>query len=195
MGYGNINKGANKWENNIVQATKPAGLDQRITDILAEAAAQGGLPGTHTVESIVATPPDPVVKLAAVPITPGQWVEAAAVRELRGPRLDDKKQYIGWIAGGHSAVFGPYQLDPKQVRSIEVEAGVDPGFPGGKIIVRTSRDGPDLAVFDLKSTGGFEQFKALTQPIALAAGNQPLYFFFDGGQAVCSFKRFRLLAQ
>ena len=36
IGHATINKGANKWENNVIQPTKPAGYDARLAEITAE---------------------------------------------------------------------------------------------------------------------------------------------------------------
>jgi len=42
IGHATINKGANKWENNVIQPTKPAGYDARLAEITAEAERAGG---------------------------------------------------------------------------------------------------------------------------------------------------------
>jgi hypothetical protein len=186
-----INKGANQWPNNIVQPDKPAGFEAALAAILAEATKEGGIVGDPSVDEIGKLPPDPMTAQPAKPMKPGAWIEVASVSELRGPRLDDKKTYIGWITGGHSAVFGPYQFERERAGTLEVEVGVDPKYVGGKIHVRHLPDGPDLASFTLASTGGFESWKTLSEPITLPAGKHPLFLVFEGGHAVCSLKRIR----
>lgn len=42
IGRPTLNKGDNKWINNIIQNTKPAGYDQRLKELMAQAAKEGG---------------------------------------------------------------------------------------------------------------------------------------------------------
>lgn len=192
-GDSTINKGSNRWDNNLIQSDKPEWFDKHAATIVAEARRAGGIPGVSTVADILKLPPDPVAMLPVKRIVPGEWIEATNAVQLYGPRPDDKRTYLGWIEGGHRAAFGPYLINPTLIKGIEIEVGVDPKFAGGKIHVRTSPDGPDYACFRVESTGGFESWKTISAPLALHEGVHPIYLVFEGGQAVCSVKRLRFL--
>jgi hypothetical protein len=189
IGRPTINKGANTWENNVIQPTKPAGYDARLAEIAAEAEQAGGWLARPAPESVPPSRP-------TVPLASGEWVPARDAVELHGPRFhDESKKTIGWCEGGGRLVFGPFRFAPGAIKGLEVEAGVDPKFAGQKMHVRLdAADGPEIGAFVLQNTGSFESFAVQRIPVKDPAGDHSLHFVFEGGGGICNFKQFRFTA-
>jgi len=184
-----------QWRNNVLSfPAKPAGFDERLEAIQADADAEGGWPRSLTPErqdELASNARREPLALAA-----GTWVRGAEVRRLNGPRFhDDKREAIGWCEGGGSLIFGPYRLAPGGIKGMEVMVGVDPQYAGQKMHVRLdAMDGPVVGTFVFQSTGGFETFKPQAIPVKEVAGEHLLYFVFEGSAGICNLKQFRFTA-
>jgi len=125
-------------------------------------------------------------------LMPGDWLMAADVTELNGPRFAPDNSFIGWCDGGTNMAFGPIRLNSEKINSIEVLAGVSPSTAGGKMLVHLDvPDGPMLGAMTFENTGGFDQFKIQRFRVARFSGDHMLYFVFEGRVGICSLKGFR----
>ena len=133
-------------------------------------------------------------KMEVKKLAVGTVVKAEEVVTLEGPRLDDKKN-IGWCDNGGAFAFGPFEFTGT-AKAIELTLGIDPKYAGGKIRVRLdSRTGPEIAVHQCVSTGGFETLKPHVVPFTTPpTGTHTLWFVFEGGPGICNFGGFRLVA-
>ncbi len=184
-----------RWNNNNNSyPAKPAGFDERLETIQADANAEGGWPKTLTEDLLDALTGN--AQREPVALAAGRWVNAKEARRLNGPRYhDDKRETIGWCEGGGSIVFGPYRFALGAIKGMEVLVGVEPQYAGQKMHVRLdAKDGPTIGTFLFQSTGGFESFKPQSIPVKELTGEHLLYFVFEGGAGICNFKQFRFTA-
>jgi hypothetical protein len=143
---------------------------------------------------ILATAEQTFEKQEVKKLAPGTPVKAADVATLEGPRFDDNKN-IGWCVGGGAFAFGPYEVT-QTAKAIEMTVGVDPQYAGGKVSIRLdSKNGTEIGVHQFQSTGGFEQYQPQTVTLTgELTGTHTLWFVFEGGNGICNFSSFRLLA-
>ena len=184
-----------RWNNNINSyPAKPAGFDERLDVITADADAEGGWPKALT-DQVRDELTGNATRQPLV-LDADKWINAADASRLRGPRFSDsRRESIGWCAGGGNMTFGPYRIAPGAIHGMEVMVGVDPKYAGQKMHVRLdAADGPLIGTFVFQSTGGFEVFKPQGIPLKEAGGDHLLCFVFEGGDGICNFKGFHLLA-
>ena len=265
-----INKGANNWENNVIQPEKPAGYDRRLMEIVAESAKDGGwlrtppdaeiptlaisgasrfiketqvslltlldgvihyttdgstptadspvysapitLDQTTTVNAIVTDRSGKVMtaavdklftRLEVKPLKSGEWVQAADVEDMSGPRLDDRKESIVSFDDGGVFAFGPFRFETGQLQAVELMMGTPKG--GERIHVHLDTpDGPLIGTLITQATGGYEQVKPQSVDVwaypgpyaktgANATGEHVLWFVADGGTGIASVRGFRFL--
>lgn len=167
---------------------KPAGYDERMELIVADAALEGGWPDALE-RNLAGEPDDPEV---------GTWIKAVdACRCLNGPPSHEGKGEV--VAGmyGGVLVFGPYQFLPDSISAVEIDVGVDPQLSSGKLTLRVdSQDGPVVGTSALSNTGGLGTFKVLRIPLGKISGEQRLFFTFEGSAClVCHLKRIRFVSE
>jgi hypothetical protein len=122
--------------NNVITfPAQPPEFAERLAAIQGDAKAEGGWPKAVTADMTARFLGETTPNLAKRPpalLAPGAWVKAADVLELYGPRHDDRREYIGWIAGCQNVVFGPYAMKAGAFKKLELEVGVDPNSPAAR---------------------------------------------------------------
>ena len=105
--------------------------------------------------------------------------------------------YFGWIQDGALISFGTVDFGKSGARTAIVKVAVDPGYAGGTIQLLTTKSGqPETvsAVFPLKSTGGWNEYKEIRVPLKATLTGPHQVLFRINGNGSCNFAAWKFLA-
>lgn len=129
---------------------------------------------------------------AAEKMKPGEWIRVASATDLKGAKLTDDKQVVGYITEGAAVTFGPLDLGDGLVDRVEVQLSA-PNDKGKISIHLGTPDGNKIAELDIRSTGDYDTFWYQVTDCEQLAGTHPVVLVFHGGNDLCDVRAFRFL--
>jgi hypothetical protein len=106
--------------------------------------------------------------------------------------------HFGWIQDGAMISYGTIDFGKTGARSITVKVAVDPGYAGGSIQMLTTRTGQPETVsaeIQLKSTGGWNEYREIRMPLKAPLTGPHQVVFRIGGNAACNFAAWKYQAE
>ena len=106
--------------------------------------------------------------------------------------------HFGWIQDGAIISYGTVDFGQTGARRVTIKVAVDPGYAGGSVQMLTTKTGqPETvsAVFPLKSTGGWNEYKEIRVPLKAALTGPHQVLFKINGNAACNFAAWKYLAE
>lgn len=106
--------------------------------------------------------------------------------------------HFGWIQDGAIISYGTVDFGQTGARSVTIKVAVDPGYAGGSVQMLTTKAGqPETvsAVFPLKSTGGWNEYKEIRIPLKAALTGPHQVLFKINGNAACNFAAWKYQAK
>ena len=140
-----------------------------------------------------------VTKFAAKKITgtPDKFYTAADSSGNLYCTAAANNSYFGWIQDGALISFGTVDFGKSGARTAIVKVAVDPSYAGGTIQLLTTKSGqPETvsAVFPLKSTGGWNEYKEIRVPLKATLTGPHQVLFRINGNGSCNFAAWKFLA-
>lgn len=129
---------------------------------------------------------------AAEVMKTGEWIAMASATDVKGAKLSDDKQIVGYITDGAALTFGPLELSDGFVDRVEMQIASPKA--GGKISVHLdSPDGNKIAEIQISNTGGYDDYAPHVGDAEQLAGTHRVVLVFRGGDHLCNIKSFRFL--
>lgn len=129
---------------------------------------------------------------AAEVMKTGEWIAVASATDVKGAKLSDDKQIVGYITDGAAVAFGPLELSDGLVDRVEVQIAA-PNDKGKISIHLGGPEGSKIAEVDIRSTGDYDTYSPHVADCEQLAGTHRVVLVFRGGDDLCNIKAFRFL--